>query len=76
MTFAKAGHPAFLFVVGAVGMATFPEFHNLKRIPQEKSYVFVRQWLNSIWNRHYLGGRKLIGVHEDREGRRRRRKSQ
>jgi len=28
---------------------TFPEFHNLKGIPQEKSYLFVRQWLN--WNR-------------------------
>jgi len=27
--------------------ATFPEFHNLKGIPQEKSYLFVRQWLNS-----------------------------
>jgi len=25
---------------------TFPEFHNLKGIPQEKSYLFVRQWLN------------------------------
>jgi len=83
MTFAKAGHPAFLFVVGAAACAagllfwpvevlmvgfftvrefhklwptarslewfppnrpatTFPEFHNLKGIPQEKSYLFVR----------------------------------
>jgi len=25
---------------------TLPEFHNLKGIPQEKSYLFVRQWLN------------------------------
>jgi len=67
MTFAKAGRPAFLFVVGAVAcaagllfwpvevimvgfftvrefhklwLATFPEFHNLKGIPQEKSYLF------------------------------------
>jgi len=30
---------------------TFPEFHNLKGIPEEKSYLFVRQWLNFIWNR-------------------------
>jgi len=81
MTFAKAGCPAFLFVVEAVAcaagllfwpfevimvrfftvrefhklllkwflpnrMATFPEFHNLKGIPQEKSDLFVCQWLN------------------------------
>jgi len=25
---------------------TFPEFHNLKGIPQGKSYLFVHQWLN------------------------------
>jgi len=25
---------------------TFPEFHNLKGITQEKSYLFIRQWLN------------------------------
>jgi len=24
--------------------STFPEFHNLKGIPQEKSYLFVHQW--------------------------------
>jgi len=30
-------------------MATFPEFHNLKGIPQEKSYLFsANGW---IWNR-------------------------
>jgi len=78
MNFAKAGCPAFLFVVGAVAWAagllfwpvevimvgfftvrefhklwpmaclatTFPEFHNLNGIPQEKSYLFVCQWLN------------------------------
>jgi len=27
-------------------MATFPKIHNLKGIPQEKSYLFVCQWLN------------------------------
>jgi len=27
-------------------LATFPEFHNLKGIPQEKLYLFVCQWLN------------------------------
>jgi len=27
-------------------LATFPEFHNLKGIPQEMSYLFVLQWLN------------------------------
>jgi len=25
---------------------TFPKFHNLKGIPQEKLYLFVHQWLN------------------------------
>jgi len=25
---------------------TFPKFHNLKGIPQERSYLFVCQWLN------------------------------
>jgi len=26
-------------------VATFPEFHNLEGIPQETSYLFVREWL-------------------------------
>jgi len=27
---------------------TFPEFHNLKGIPQEKSYIFVSQWWDGL----------------------------
>jgi len=41
---------------------TFPEFHNLKGIPQEKSYLFVCQWLNL--EPPYSGIKEMVNFHQ------------